>query len=110
MDNGDGELGVKFGSVIDNPAAKNRCMPSLMPSSTAGPVRLAMTVEVGLVITFEGVLDTASAGDCDFLKPRFTMRAHLCFTVYVQGERLTLGKERKLTHTLQQLLLVNSQL
>jgi len=45
-----------------------------------------MTVEVGLVITFEGVLDTASAGDCDFSKPRFMMRAHLRFTVYVQGE------------------------
>jgi len=106
----DGELGVEFGSVIDNPAAKKRCMPSLMPSSTAGPVRPATTVEVGLVITFEGVLDTASAGDWDFSKPRFTMRSHLRFTVYVQGEQLTLGKERKLTRTLQQLLFVNSQL
>jgi len=63
-----------------------------------------------LVIAFEGVLDTASAGDWDFSKPRFTMRSHLRFTVYVQGEQLTLGKERKLTRTLQQLLLVNSQL
>jgi len=50
VDNGDGELGIEFGSVIDNPAAKNRCMPSLMPSSTTGPMRPATT---GLVITFE---------------------------------------------------------
>ena len=34
-DNGDGELGVKFRVMIDNPGAKNRCMPSLMPSSMA---------------------------------------------------------------------------
>ena len=83
MDNGDGELGVEFGSAIYNPAAKNRCIPSLMPSSTAGPVRPATTVEAGLVIVFEGVLDTASGGDCDFSKPRFTMRSNLHFTVYV---------------------------
>ena len=31
-----------------------------MPSSTAGPVRPATTVEAGLVIVFEGVLDTTS--------------------------------------------------
>ena len=78
-DNGDGELGVEFGSVIDNPPAKNRRMPSFMPSSTAGPVRPDTTVEAGLVIVFEGVLDTASRGDCDFLKTRFTMRSHLRF-------------------------------
>ena len=35
---------------------------------------------------FEGVLDTASGGDWDFSKPQFTMRSHLRFTVYVQGE------------------------
>jgi len=50
-----GELGVEFGSVIDNPAAKNRCMPSLMPSSTAGPVRPATTAEEGLVMTFRSL-------------------------------------------------------
>ena len=43
---------------------------------------------MGLVIAFEGVLDTASAGDWDFSKPWFTMRSHLRFTVYVQGEQL----------------------
>ena len=87
------ELGVEFGSVIDNPAAKNRCMPSLMPSSTAGPVRPATTVEAGLVTVFEGVLDTASGGDCDLSRPRFTMRSHLRLLCTYQGERLTLGKE-----------------
>jgi len=105
----DRKLGVEFRSVIDNPAAKNQCMLSLMLSSTTGPVRLAMPVEVGLVIAFEGVLDTASAGDWNFSKPWFMMWSHLRFTVYVQGEQLTLGKERKLTRTLQPLL-VNSQL
>jgi len=70
--------------VTDNPAAENRCMPSLMPSSTAGPVRPATTAEEGLVIVFEGVLDTASEGDCAFSKPRFTMCSHLRFTVYVR--------------------------
>ena len=64
-DNGDKELGVEFGSVMDNPAAKNRCMPSLMPSSTARPVRPATTVEAGLATVFEGVLDSASGGCFD---------------------------------------------
>ena len=55
-ENGDAELGVEFGSVIDNAAAKNRCMPSVMPPSTAGPVRPATTMEAGLVTVFEGAL------------------------------------------------------
>ena len=91
--NGDAELGVEFGSVIDNAAAKNRCMPSVMPPSTAGPVRPATTVEAGLVTVFEGGLDTASGGDCDLSRPRFTMRSHLRLLCTYQGERLTLGKE-----------------
>ena len=64
-DNEDKELGVEFGSVIDNPPAKNRRMPSFMPSSTTGPLRPATTVEAGLVTVFEGVFDSASGGDCD---------------------------------------------
>ena len=92
-DNGYGELGIEFGSVIDNPPAKNRRMPSFMPSSTAGPVRPATTVEAGLVTVFEGVLDTASGGDCDLSRPRFTMRSHLRLLCTYQGERLTLEKE-----------------
>ena len=69
--------------MINNPAAKNRCKPSLMPSCTAGPVRPATTTEVGFAIAFEGVLDTAFGSNCDFSKPRFTMRPHVRFTVYV---------------------------
>ena len=89
-ENGDAELGVEFGSVIDNAAAKNRCMPSVMPPSTAGP---ATTVEAGLVTVFEGGLDIASGGDCDLSRPRFTMRSHLRLLCTYQGERLKLGKE-----------------
>ena len=96
MDNGDGELGVKFELAIYNPAAKNRCMPSLMPSSTAGLVRPATTVEAGLVIVFESVRDTVSTGDCDFLKPWFTMCSHLHFTMYVSRWSIMLGKEESI--------------
>ena len=69
--------------MIDNPAAKNRCMPSLMPSSTAGPMRLPTTTEAGLVIVFEGVLDTTSGGEYNFSKPQLKMCSYLHFTVYV---------------------------
>ena len=52
-----------------------------------------MTVEEGLVLVFEGNLDTASGGNCDFSKPGLR-----CVPIYIllstyQGERLTLGKE-----------------
>ena len=59
-------MGVEFRLAIYNPAAKNWCMPSLMPSSTAGPMRPATTMEAGLVIVFEGVLDATSKVNATF--------------------------------------------
>ena len=98
-DNGDGELGVEFGSVIDNPPAKNRRMPSFMPSSTAGSLRPATTVEAGLVTVFEGVLDTASGGDCDLSRPVYDAFPFTFYCVRSKVSDLHWGKKKDKTYT-----------